>query len=565
MKRKNIFISLCLTLSMLWGLTACSSEDSMSDSQTVKTVNGFYVQKVNFICEAPGYDQGTTRAVTYNWKNYTSLFARFKSGSNYYIGYISIEPDGWNMISTTEFINMTTSGTCELYYLLESNGDNYYMNLDTGKLDVYNNGSFVKSTDIAWNASSINLTEGTAVYATTTATYSTENGNGWTIQAMLNPMMWRMRFSGSNGTSITLPRNDNDIKYVSAFNWSTSAVSFTKATKDVTLKVNGSYTPYIYGEFIYSYAKNTITVVNGSNTFYREFSSSNLPAGKSGYFTIPTTSNYSNNGWTMKQDVDPNATIAPNLLVPFEEGWASNWTVGSTAAKVLVITFSETGYTGKSDEELINAMEEKYDPEEISQYENKVRCGYNNSSSFYSPNKQYYLCTVAYNSSGQRGPLIKTPFKTRAANLPYAEITDLRRTSEAQWKWKVSLKNTAKSYYWNAWNGSDRFSSHAYCLAWLVYRDAINGKISAESEEGEWKWDINDTYMTVCTWGVASDGSFGNYRCSSAASSVYAPYQISTYEPKISNVKNNNMTCCPVSNVVLEETMDKINIIKIEE
>ena len=565
MKRKNIFISLSLALSMLLGLTACSSEDSMSDSQTVKTVNGFYVQKVNFICEAPGYDQGTTRAVTYNWKNYTSLFARFKSGSNYYIGYISIEPDGWKMISTTEFINMTTSGTCELYYLLESNGDNYYMNMDTGKLDVYNNGSFVKSTDIAWNASSINLTEGTAVYATTTATYSKEKGNGWTIQAMLTPMLWRMRFSGSNGTSITLPGNDNDIKYVSAFNWSTSAVSFTKATKDVSLKVSSSYTPYIYGEFVNSSSKNTITVVNGSNTFYREFSSSNLPAGKSGYFTIPTTSNYSNNGWTMKQDVDQNATFTPNLLVPFEEGWASDWIKGSTAVAVRSVTFSEAGFTGKSDEELMKAMEQ-YDSSDISNYTNGI--WYNNngsSSSFFSPNKQYYLCTVAYNSSGQRGPLIKTPFKTRAANLPYAEITDLKRTSESQWKCNVSLKNNAKSFYVAAWRGSDMFYESAYYIAWLVYSLAVNGELSLKNGDKTLTYNVDDTYMTVCTWGLASDGSFGNYRCSSAASSVYAPYQISTYEPKISNVKNNNMTCCPVSNVVLEETMDKINIIKIEE
>ena len=547
-------------------MVGCSQgDDSTTAPLPVKVQNGICVYKVDFKCESPGYDIGTTRAVTYNWKKGSTLFARYKSGSTYYKGLMFLDSDGWYMYSTSEFIDSNHSGTCELYYFLESNGDYYSLNKETYNFDIYNNGSFVKSTDIAWNAETISLSEGTAVFCTTTATYKNVANEGYTLEATLTPMLWRMRFSGSNGTTITMPSNGNHIKYCSEFNRSTSSVSFTKATKDVSLTVSGGYTPYIYGEFLYTYVTNTITVVNGGNTFYREFSSSSLPAGKSGYFTIPTTSNYSSNGWSMKQDVDPNATIAPNLLVPFEEGWASNWTVGSTAAKVLVITFSETGYTGKSDEELINAMEEKYDPEEISQYENKVRYGYNNSSSFYSPNKQYYLCTVAYNSSGQRGPLIKTPFKKRAANLPYAEITDLRRTSEAQWKWKVSLKNNAKSYYLKAWNGSDRFSSLAYYLAWLVYRDAINGNISAESEEGEWKWDINDTYMTVCTWGVASDGSFGNYRCSSAASSVYAPYQISTYEPKISNVKNNNMTCCPVSNVVLEETMDKINIIKIEE
>ena len=485
----------------------------MSDSQTVKTVNGFYVQKVNFICEAPGYDQGTTRAVTYNWKNYTSLFARFKSGSNYYIGYISIEPDGWNMISTTEFINMTTSGTCELYYLLESNGDNYYMNLDTGKLDVYNNGSFVKSTDIAWNASSINLTEGTAVYATTTATYSTENGNGWTIQAMLNPMMWRMRFSGSNGTSITLPRNDNDIKYVSAFNWSTSAVSFTKATKDVTLKVNGSYTPYIYGEFVNSSSKNTITVVNGSNTFYREFSSSNLPAGKSGYFTIPTTSNYSNNGWSMKQDIDQNATIQPNYLVTFTDGMVTNWIFGSTAYSFAYTVLSKSEAESLSDEELVTQVLSETSYNVAEKKNNIFRY---TSSSFFVANTEYYLCAVAKNSSGKRGPVLKYKFKTNSSSLPYAEISSVTTYSSTIWKANVALKNNATSYFISAWTNENAYSTDWHFPAYWLRDDIADGTEEAiDWPEVYWNLDPEVCNLfTVCTWGVSSSGTIGNPRVS---------------------------------------------------
>ena len=526
MKRKNIFISLCLTLSMLWGLTACSSEDSVSDSQTVKTVNGFYVQKVNFICEAPGYDQGTTRAVTYNWKNYTSLFARFKSGSNYYIGYISIAPDGWHMISTTEFINMTTSGTCELYYLLESNGDNYYMNMDTGKLDVYNNGSFVKSTDIAWNASSINLTEGTAVYATTTATYSKEKENGWTIQAMLNPMLWRMRFSGSNGTSITLPGSDNDIKYVSAFNWSTSAVSFDKTAKDVNLTVSGGYTPYIYGEFIYSYAKNTITVVNGSNTFYREFSSSNLPAGKSGYFTIPTTSNYSNNGWTMKQDVDQNATIQPDYLVTFTDGVVTDWKVGSTVStfdhNVLTKSYAES----LSDDELAAEIYGT-DPTTKEDYDKAI--GYA-STSWFSPDTEYYLCAVAKNSSGKRGPVLRYKFKTNSSSLPYAQISNVKAASSTKWTYDIALKNNAKSYYLATSLDASRYSSDWHFWAWIVHYGATTGQLETydwESVETTLKSGTCDV-ITIGTWGVSSNGTIGNPDVAYGNVSSSAPKRVLT-------------------------------------
>jgi hypothetical protein len=325
MKKKNIFILLGLVLSMLWGLTACSNEesDSMSSPQPVKTENGFYVYHLDFNCAIPVYDdEGVTRAVTNSWTMGTSLFARFKSGSTYYLAYVNIENDGWSLISTTDFIEMSASGTCELYYFLESNGDYYHLNMETAKLDVYNNGSYVKSTDLDWNASSISLTEGTAVYATTTATYSKEKGNGWTIKATLTPLMWRMRFSGTNGTSITMPGSDNDIKYCTAFNWSTSSASFSKNTKSVSLKVSSGYTPYIYGEFKSPSSSNKITVKNGSDTYTRSFNGSNLKAGASGYFTIPTASNYSSNGWTKGSEPEPD----PGEVL-FEEpycGWVTS-------------------------------------------------------------------------------------------------------------------------------------------------------------------------------------------------------------------------------------------------
>ena len=103
MKKKNIFIVLSLALSMLIGLTACSSDDSMSEPKAVKMENGFYVQNVDFICEAPGYDQGTTRAVTYNWNNGATILARFKSGSSYYQGFLVLNSNGWIMYSTNEY------------------------------------------------------------------------------------------------------------------------------------------------------------------------------------------------------------------------------------------------------------------------------------------------------------------------------------------------------------------------------------------------------------------------------------------------------------------------------
>ena len=278
---------------------SCSTDDVKTSSSAAKMQNGFYVyENIDFICQAPGYDAGTTRAVTYNWQQGATMFARFKSGLSYYLGFITRTDTGWSLISTNDFLSLTTSGTCELFYFQEANGDYYYLNPDTGYLEIYNNGSFVKSTDVAWNSESISMSEETAVYAST-ANYSTTT-NSFKLETVLEPMMWRMRFSGTNGTSITLPGSDNDIQYCSAFNWSTSSTSFSMAVKDVSLKVSNGYTPYIYGEFVNANASNRITVKNGNDAYTRNLNSSSLPVGTSGYFDIPTESNYSSKGWSVK-------------------------------------------------------------------------------------------------------------------------------------------------------------------------------------------------------------------------------------------------------------------------
>ena len=316
MKVNNIFSSISLIFVMGLMLTACTQdEQNLSGDKPYKTENGFYVYPVDFQCAVPGYDdEGKTRAISHNWNRNTSIFARFQSGSNYYYGFLTLGDKGWDLLSTNDFLEMTTTGTVELYYFLEANGDYYYLNLETQCLDVYNNGSFVKNTSTAWNSSSIDFSEGTAVYLTRSATYSKTgkagNSGNFTINATLNPGLWRMRFSGTNGTSITMPAAENEILYLSSFNWfGSDNVSFSGGAKDISLKVSNNYTPYIYGQF--TSTSNKITVKNGNDTFTRNLDGSNLYAGISGCFTIPTSSNYSGTGWTMTSNT---ITANPSII-----------------------------------------------------------------------------------------------------------------------------------------------------------------------------------------------------------------------------------------------------------
>ncbi len=308
MKHKNIF-SIGLALAIAVVFEACSQEERLTASQDmVKAQNGYYVYKIDFNCEAPGYEQGTTRAVTKSWLKGQTLFARLISGSTYALGFIIYEGnDEWFLVTTSSYFKSDHNGTCELFFFRD--GDTYlYPNVETGTFDVYRNGAYVSNSNISLQADNIPLAEGSAVYYTLSGTFSQVSNTGFNAKATLSPVLWRMRFSGTNGTEITLPGNDNDIRYCSGFVWSWSSPSehpvLDADTKTIRLTVSGGYTPYIYGMFSTS-GKNKITIQNGNATYTRKISASSLTDGASGYFDIPTESNYSSNGWTKTADTSP--------------------------------------------------------------------------------------------------------------------------------------------------------------------------------------------------------------------------------------------------------------------
>lgn len=298
MKTKNIFSILSLAIVMGLLLTACSQEDKVvKDIQPVKMENGFHVYPVKFDCSMSGFDdEGTTRSVSYYWNPGTAIFARFYNGSSYTLGYISFESNGTMMYSIGDLPATSGETRCELYYFEDSAGNYFALNHDTNCFDLYNNGNFVGNTTISLTASSLEMFEDVAIYAGS-GVYTL--GDTYWIKGTLSPQLWRMRFKGDDGTTITLPASDNDILYCSAFNWSSTETSLSPVSKDVTLTVNNGYTPYIYGDFKNADSSNKITVKNESTSYSRNFNASNLPYGKSGYFTIPTPSNYSSNGWSL--------------------------------------------------------------------------------------------------------------------------------------------------------------------------------------------------------------------------------------------------------------------------
>ena len=304
MKYKNIFSTLGLTLVMGLVLTACSTDEISTEKQRpVRLENGMYVYPVDFECAKPGYQDGNaTRAVSYDWKNGASIFTRIKHGSSFVLGYVQFDADGGHLYTFSELPDNNDETECHLAYFEDSNGDYLSLNLDTQCFDIYNNGKLVRNTTIPLASDTIFISEQTGLYRTTEGKFSSSE-KYFKIKATLSPRMWRMRFSGENGTTVTLRKNDNDISYLQWWKWSTTEdFRIGGNARTIRLTVNNGYTPYIYG-FFENGVVNKITIENGNMTYTRNFDASYINASSSGVFTIPTASTYSSLGWEQQNTV----------------------------------------------------------------------------------------------------------------------------------------------------------------------------------------------------------------------------------------------------------------------
>lgn len=517
----KFFYRLCLMLVMGLTFFACSSEESNSvvNETTIETEeSGIHYYKFTLNCDVPSYDDGITRSAVYTWDNAAKLVIRFKNGSKYYDGIATYSsPDDTWTITINGTLPVITEGTCEVYYF---NGDP------------------------SFSGTNVTLSEKSACYYTTTATYVHPSETVLAVNAYLNRKTWRLRFKGSSGTKISLPGEDNDIKYFSYFNGQTGA--FTESQKDVELTVGSNgYTPYIYGTFAKSTGENTITVYNGNNGYEKSLTTTDLGVGESAYLTIPTDNSYS--GW-VPINIDPNATIQPENLVTFTDGVVMKFKLGSTANKFDYTLFTKADAEGLTDDQLANEIYTS-NPYTIDAANYTFGAF---SSDLITPNTEYYLCAVAKNSSGKRGPVLRQLFKTNPTNLPSAEISNIKAASTTKWNYNITLKNNAKSYYLATSADNDDYNSDWHWYAYLVYRWGVTGQLEA------YDWTIVESTLnsgtcnliTVCTWGLDANKNIGNpnvaYGSVSSSSRSLSPVNPSLKKAMISHeqmqkIRNNTV------------------------
>lgn len=525
----KLIYRLLFILGMTLSVVACSNDEieKVGSEETVDPDSGgLYHYELKLNCSIPDNDEGqTTRSVVYTWENGENMYFIFSNGDDNVTGKGTYKSstDSWSIALDKALTTSQTAQSCEVYYFRDKGSE--YAN---------------------W----IDLNATTAIYYTTNATYICPTANTVSINASLNRAAWRLRFKGSAGTKITLPKDEQTFRYYDGF-YKDGVLMDGCLSEDIILTVNNDgYTPYIYGTFEGSErSKETITVINGSKVYTKEISASDLKTGESAYMTIPTATSCS--GWNV-ENYDAQTNIEVKDFLPFDDAFMTQWKVGNTNG-TFVYTLKEASEVKKvSTYEILKPITaDKYGT--LSDASNYSYGGLDLQS-----DTEYYLFAIAKNSSGARGPVLKYRFKTKAADLPCAEISNIKSQSSYKWTFDVALKNNAKSYYLATYSGNYFYEQEPHLFAYYCYLAALDENWPKRDWTSVTSTSENSLYdkISICTWGIDKDGNIGNHCVVQQSSS-------SNSNAKGLSRSNNQLKIRKLSNEQMDEMLKHMQVRKI--
>lgn len=130
------------------------------------------------------------------------------------------------------------------------------------------------------------------------------------------------------------------------------------------------------------------------------------------------------------------------------------------------------------------------------------------------PNTEYYLCTVAFDSSGKRGPVDKKIIKTKAniSNRAMILYGSLSYTA-TRWEWSTKMGAFASKYYMIAASGDYAVDLIMYSnaiVAWIMKEGIDDRSLSPIMQNGDWNRSKNatDEFFYSAAWAVDDSGVF---------------------------------------------------------
>lgn len=249
---------LTIVLGMVSSCSEKIDQPTVNDQESVRktcpmTFNGGVV----------GYDKvdtkATTAPLTSTWKDGDKVYVTFYNGTTKVPGEaIYSEDDGWN-VNYDGDLAIGSSLKCEVRYFANASFASQYL---------------------------VSLTPQTEVYESTEGLYDYD-GKALTVLASLTPKIGRIRFSGTEGQSVTLTGLTTYTTFSPATNTFYSAATMIKTTVEET-----GYTPYICATFTSDSRK--LGVIGADFAYTRTCTEDVLKSGESGYMAIPSATSYAN-------------------------------------------------------------------------------------------------------------------------------------------------------------------------------------------------------------------------------------------------------------------------------
>lgn len=255
MKKNKIY----LLGSIFFIFSSCSSfdEDILKDD-----TSSFLIKNFVFNLSKSGFDDELNTRADNTWVEGDKIFLLFDSESNLAYGDAIYTNGNWTV---NEYGNLTPDSTvnCKAYF---------FENM------------------VSEANATISLNEASSIFEDLSGTYTFKDGT-LSVTATLKPKTGRIRFTGVNHTEIQF----SGVSHYTTFNRYMG--EYTSTDSKLSSKVDGEYTPYVYG-FFTDTSEPHISLWNDDNdAFIRYFSSNVFTAGQSGYLTIPTSK--SHNGWLL--------------------------------------------------------------------------------------------------------------------------------------------------------------------------------------------------------------------------------------------------------------------------
>ena len=334
---------LTIGLWAVFSLMACSVEDDFVQPEpqaidvfAADTIEHTY--SLQFECEPPLYDDEAQTRATTTWNEGTTVYLRLYStnynysNSSYWYPAKAVYNNGNWTITVTGSPGLTESRKCEAYYFVDP---------------------------VTSSTSYVSLNHLTAIYKGTddVSTYSHPSSSEWVVKTTLKPMTWRMRFRKlTYNQNFTLPSgtSTNELEFPTRYTIGSGVITWGNSD-DISLSTNQThsgnyyYSKYIYGRFknsAYSTSTNKLTVkYSDSESYYRNVAFSKLVVGESGYFTLPTSSNYSSLGWSLSDEyLSPSSWTSTNHSNSSTD--YKTWSITVKAGDVLSFTYSVSSESG---------------------------------------------------------------------------------------------------------------------------------------------------------------------------------------------------------------------------